>query len=156
MPEATGEIIEGSFTIEQEVPINASREKVFDALCDVSGWWRHRFEDGRGEMIFEPVVGGRFMQTWGDDEGALFGHVVYIKRPEIIRMSGQLGTNLPASNLYQYKLEEKDGGTLLKLTHRVAGMINSNYRDNYSSGWGAPWESLTAFVEEGPRGGAGA
>lgn len=151
MPAGKGEIVEGSFTIEQEVLINAPREKVFDALCDVSGWWRHTFKEGPAEMVFEPVVGGRFMQTWGDDEGALFGTVVHINRPEMIRMSGQLGTNLPASNLYQYELEEKDGGTLLKLTHRVAGMINTDYHDNYIAGWGLLWESLRAFVEEGKR-----
>lgn len=178
MAKVSGNVIEGSFHIEQEVEFNSARQKVWAALLDVQGWWSHHYGDSTVRMMLEPWVGGRFWQDWGAREGVagaehgspaqgsrqaaareretgvLFGTVTEIKPPERIRLMGQLGmVRLPVTSVYTWELSEKDGGrrTVLKLTHRAIGLIDETWHKSHEDGWGELWGHLRRLVEEGRR-----
>ena len=144
-----------TFHIEQEVEIRAPRARVFDALTrDVGQWWAFRATHGESTLVLEPRVGGRFYEDLGDGQGALWGTVTYIKRPEALRLTGQLGMlKDPVIGVYGYELIEAPGGTtLVKLTHRVAGAPAPQAAESYRGGWGKLLgRFLKAYVEEGKR-----
>lgn len=141
---------EGSFQIEQEVVFAAGREAVWARLCDVDGWWCHRF--GKGPLCLEARVGGRFEERWGDGEGALWGVVTFVRRPEVLRLSGPLGMDTPVNSVYEFALEEAgDGRTRLKLSHRCVGIIDDRWGAAHGEGWGELWGHLKRFVESGAR-----
>lgn len=50
---------------------------------------------------------------------AIWGTVTYLKAPELIRLTGPLGMQRPVHSVYSYELEENDGTTLVKLSHRI-------------------------------------
>lgn len=140
----------GSFHIEQEVEIRGSRERVWSHLLDVDGWWSHRVLPTGSRLVLEPKVGGRFYERWGDDEGALWGLVTYMKSPEALRMSGPLGMSTAASNIYEFRLEERGGSTLLQLSHWSSGVEEGEHK-TYDAGWRALWVHFKALVESGRR-----
>jgi uncharacterized protein YndB with AHSA1/START domain len=151
MPGKKRKISEGSFHVEQEARIAAPRDKVFDALCDVGGWWCHHFAEGSPKITLEPRVGGLFQEHWGDGEGALWGVVTYVKRPEVLRLTGPLGMDTPVSSVYEFRLDERKGGTVLRLTHRCVGLIDRKWRRAHDKGWGELRKRLKAFVEKGEK-----
>jgi DNA-binding transcriptional ArsR family regulator/uncharacterized protein YndB with AHSA1/START domain len=143
------------FHIEQEVLIRAPRARVFDALTrDIAQWWIFRLMQEGSTLVLEPRVGGRFFEDLGDGQGALWGIVQHIKRPEVLRLNGALGMMRdPVVSVYTYELvETEDGATRLKLTHRVAGEPAPHAEENYRGGWGKLLgRYLKAYVEEGKR-----
>ncbi len=140
----------GSFRIDQEVEIAAPREKAWASLLDVDGWWCHRIQKSGSTLVLEPQVGGRFYERWTGDEGALWGIVTYLRRPEILRLSGPLGTERLATSLYEFRLEAKGEKTLLRLTHRCIGEVGE-MRGDYEGGWQSLWKHLRALAETGAR-----
>ena len=143
------------FHIEQEVLIRAPRARVFDALTrDIGQWWAFRLTHEGSTLTLEPRVGGRFFEDLGDGQGALWGIVQHIKRPEILRLNGALGMMRdPVVSVYTYELTEAEGNaTRLKLTHRVAGEPAPQAEENYRGGWGKLLgRYLKTYVEEGKR-----
>ena len=141
----------GSFHIEQEIELPAPRERVFEALLDVNGWWCHRFADVQSTLTLEAIPGGRFFEQ-GTVHRALFGVVTYIKAPEVLRLEGPLGMNrLPVTSVYEYALEAKGGTTLLKLSHRCLGLLDPKWKESHEAGWQQLWVHLRALVETGKR-----
>ena len=146
---------EPPFHIEQEVLIRAPRARVFEALTrDIGQWWAFRLTQEGSTLVLEPRVGGRFFEDLGDGQGALWGIVQHIKRPEILRLNGALGMMRdPVVSVYTYELiEAEDNATRLKLTHRAAGEPAPQAEENYRGGWGKLLgRYLKAYVEEGKR-----
>ncbi|MGM7702618.1 helix-turn-helix domain-containing protein [Pseudalkalibacillus sp. Hm43] len=143
-----------SFQIEQEITINATRDKVFKALTeDINDWWAYRLNGDQGSTLsFEPKVGGQFLESWGDGEGALWGVVTYIKAPEEIRMNGLLGMRGAVNSAYTYSLEEKGDQTVLKLSHHAYGLLDPQWRDAHDGGWQELLgQFLKEYVESGKR-----
>lgn len=127
-----------SFCIEQEVFIDATREQVFKALTEKSGeWWEFRLapKGVTSQFTFNPIPGGQFIEKWGEDEGAVWGNVYYVNAPEEIRLSGHLGMQGAVNSSYTYRLLEKDGATLLQLSHSASGIIQKNWEQEHSEGW---------------------
>jgi DNA-binding transcriptional ArsR family regulator/uncharacterized protein YndB with AHSA1/START domain len=126
-----------SFEIEQEVLIEAPRARVFDSITrDIDKWWHHRHEQGKSVVRLEARVGGHFWEDFGDGQGALWGIVSYVKRPDVIRLSGPLGMMSAAvTNNYAFELVDKGHATLLKLSHQATGFIDPNWKAGYSAGW---------------------
>jgi len=145
------EPISSSFTIEQEIEIDAPRERVWDALVDVGGWWCHHETETRGELVLEPKIGGRFYERFGGEDGALWGTVIWMKRPEVLRLTGPLGMDLPATNFYEYALTAKGSKTVLRLTQRSVGLMEPGHKNAYDGGWKALWVHLKALAEKGVR-----
>ncbi len=84
----------GSMHIEQEVTIEASPERVFDALTnELSAWWGAPYlvSDAAKALILEPRIGGRFYEDWGDGQGAQWATVTSIKRNEVLELTGPIG-----------------------------------------------------------------
>lgn len=146
-----GKVVEGSFTIEQDVDLNVPLEKAWESLIDVSGWWCHYFADTRPRMTLEPRIGGKFMEDWGDGQGCLWGTVTYVKRPEILRLSGPLGMDTPVNSVFEFRLAEKKGRTRLSLTHRAIGLIDRKWAKSHKNGWKELWKHLRRLAEEGVR-----
>jgi uncharacterized protein YndB with AHSA1/START domain len=126
-----------SFQIEQEITIHAPRERVFQALTEEIGeWWAFRVgEDQKTKLVFESQLGGRFYEDWGNGQGALWGTVNYFKAPVEIRMVGVLGMSGAVTSAYKYKLEEKDGSTVLKLSHLASGILLPKWEEEHRQGW---------------------
>lgn len=142
------------FRIAQEVFIQAPREKVWDALTsEIDTWWSKRLHHSIGEstLSLEPKIGGAFTERWGDDEGALWGTVIFIRKPDILRLSGPLGMiEAPVNSVYSYELEDQGAGTLLKLLHHACGPITDEWHAGYSAGWTELLGShLKEYLEQG-------
>jgi uncharacterized protein YndB with AHSA1/START domain len=143
-----------SFEIHQEIELAAPPDRVFEALLDVNAWWSHHFKppDGSDEvrLILEPRLGGAFRQEWGDGEGALFGVVTFLRRPEIIRLSGPLGMTGAIASVYEWRLGEiPRGRTKLALHHGASGLLDPDERDRHDRGWRKLMSNLARFVEHG-------
>jgi DNA-binding transcriptional ArsR family regulator/uncharacterized protein YndB with AHSA1/START domain len=126
------------FRIEQEVYIDAPREQVFQALTKQAGdWWEFRLapKGVPSKFTFDPVPGGQFIEKWRENEGAVWGNVYYVNAPEEIRLHGHLGMQGAVNSSYTYRLMEKDGGTLLQLSHNASGIIQENWEQDHSEGW---------------------
>jgi len=126
------------FRIEQELFIDAPRAKVFNALTEnVEEWWEFRIapKGVASHFTFEPVPGGRFIEKWGENEGAIWGNVYFVNAPEEIRLFGHLGMQGAVNSAYTYRLLEKEGGTLLQLSHTASGVIQDQWEQEHSKGW---------------------
>ncbi|KKK39916.1 ArsR family transcriptional regulator [Mesobacillus campisalis] len=126
------------FRIEQEIFIEAPREKVFTALTEqVEDWWEFRLapKGVQSRFTFDPVPGGQFIEKWSEKEGAVWGNVYYVNAPEEIRLHGHLGMQGAVNSAYTYRLLEKEGGTLLQLSHTASGVIQEQWEEEHSKGW---------------------
>ena len=126
------------FQIEQEVLIDAPREEIFKALTErVEDWWEFRLapKGVASHFTFEPVPGGRFIEKWNEAEGAVWGTVYYVNAPEEIRLHGHLGMQGAVNSAYTYRLLEKEGKTLLQLSHTASGILQENWEQDHRKGW---------------------
>ena len=127
-----------AFRIEQEVFINAPREQVFKALTENAGdWWEFRIapKGVPSQFTFDPVTGGQFIERWRENEGAVWGNVYYVNAPEEIRIQGHLGMQGAVNSSYTYRLTEKEGGTLLQLSHTASGILRESWEQEHTEGW---------------------
>jgi DNA-binding transcriptional ArsR family regulator/uncharacterized protein YndB with AHSA1/START domain len=135
----------GSIDVTNEIRIEAPREKVFDALCAVGEWWPHRFRDG-STVGFEPTIGGRFYEDWGNGDGALYGVVGTIARPEKLSVTGPMGMTGPVTSVFTYELTEDGDATVLRCTHKAFGDISPETVEGYTHGWPAVNDALLAYL----------
>jgi DNA-binding transcriptional ArsR family regulator/uncharacterized protein YndB with AHSA1/START domain len=126
------------FRIEQEIFIDAPRAEVFKALTDnVEDWWEFRIapKGVTSHLSLEPVPGGQFIEKWDENDGAIWGNVYFVNAPEEIRLFGHLGMQGAVNSAYTYRLLEKEGGTLLQLSHTASGVILEQWEQEHSKGW---------------------
>jgi uncharacterized protein YndB with AHSA1/START domain/DNA-binding transcriptional ArsR family regulator len=140
----TGQVGTGRLDVVEEITISASRQKVFDGLCAMGSWWPHRFVDG-SLVHLEAVVGGRFWEEWSGG-GALYATVTRVERPERLECSGPMGIREPVTGVIAYELEERDGGTRVRVTHRAFGDIDQRTRLSYTQGWREVLDTLASHV----------
>ena len=141
-----------SFHIAQEVTIEAPREAVWKALTgNIGQWWAFRLTDESAEMSLDARIGGIFMEHRGNGEGAIWGTVIYLKKAEILRLSGPLGMIGRAVNsVYCYELEDRAGNTLIKLTHSAFGDIDPEHGPDHEKGWRTLLDTyLKGYLEDG-------
>lgn len=127
-----------AFRIEQEIEINAPREQVYQALTEQIGeWWEFRIapKGVSSHFTFDPVPGGQFIERWGESEGAVWGNVYFVNAPEEIRLQGHLGMQGAVNSSYTYRLIDKDGATLLQLSHTASGIIQEDWEPSHTEGW---------------------
>jgi hypothetical protein len=124
-----------TLNIEQEIHVRASLDATFDALLEEIG--PHNEADGKPmPMTIEAWPGGRWYRDLGNNNGHFWGHVQAIKRPALLEITGPLFMSYPAVSNLQYRLSEKDGGTLIKFRHSVLGLMPEEHRKNVGRGWG--------------------
>lgn len=123
-----------SFTVTQEIRVNASLEVTFESLLEQLA--DNEMTDGtKMPMKLEPWPGGRWFRELGNNNGHLWAHVQAIKRPTLLEFAGPLMMSYAVSNNVQYRLSEVDGVTTIKFRHSAFGMIPEDFRKGVSGGW---------------------
>ncbi len=123
-----------SFTINQEIRVNASLEVTFESLLEQLT--DNELPDGtKFPMKLEAWPGGRWYRDLGDNNGHLWAHVQAIKRPTLLEFAGPLMMSHPVANNVQYRLSEADGVTLIKFRHSAFGLFDEGHRKGLSGGW---------------------
>jgi uncharacterized protein YndB with AHSA1/START domain len=140
-------------TIVKEILINASAERIFEALVDPRQrvkWWgaAGRFQATHMESDLRP--GGAWLM-WGTGMGGepftLRGEYRSIERPRLLEMTwlGDWQENEKLT-VVRFDLDENDGATTVRLAH--SGFATEQARERYQ-GW--PWllTLLQAYAEGG-------
>ena len=135
-----------TLNITQEIHVRASLEVTFAALLEQMV--DNDTPDGtRMAMKLEPWPGGRWYRDLGGDNGHFWGHVQAIKRPTLLEITGPLFMSYPAVSNVQYRLSEKDGGTLITFHHTALGLILEDHRRGVSKGWSFIHEAVRKRAE---------
>jgi len=121
--------------VRQEIQVKAPLEKTFAALLEQLGPGNENGEGQPMPMRLEPWAGGRWYRDLGDGNGHLWAHVQSIKKPTLLEFCGPLFMSYPVSSNVQYRLKEKDGGTLIEFRHTALGLITDEHRAGVVNGW---------------------
>jgi uncharacterized protein YndB with AHSA1/START domain len=121
-------------TVNQEIQVNASLQATFDAILEQIGP-ENETPDHKMPMKIEPWPGGRWFRDLGDGNGHFWGHVQAIKRPTLLEITGPLFMSYGVASNLQYRLSERNGGTLIKFHHKAFGMIQEDHRSGAEKGW---------------------
>ena len=142
-----------SNSIVQEITIKAPAERIFEALTNpderLKWWWGAKgiFEIAHVESDLR--LGGKWLMRGigkGEKPLTVAGEYREIVRPRVL-----VFTWLPdwqenaTETLVRWDLEEKDGGTTVRLTH--SGFTSESYRATYR-GWPQVLGGLQAYVEQ--------
>ena len=139
-----------SFTVTQEIRVNASLEVTFESLLEQLAD-NERSDGTKMPMKVEPWPGGRWFRDLGNDNGHLWAHVQAIRRPTLLEFCGPLMMSYPVSNNVQYRLSEEDGVTVIKFRHSAFGLFPEDFRTGVSGGWGHMNERVRQRAEARPR-----
>src|SRR5580698_5767287 len=121
--------------IVQEIHVRAPIDVTFDALLEEIGP-KNQTHDGRAMPLkIEAWPGGRWYRDLGDNNGHFWGNVQAIKRPTLLEITGPLFMSYAAVSNLQYRLSQKDGGTLIKFHHIALGVIPDDHRQGMQKGW---------------------
>lgn len=124
-----------TLSITQEIHVRASLETTFAALLEQMGPASDTPEGNPMPMRIEPWPGGRWYRDLGDGNGHCWGLVQAIKRPTLLEISGPLFMSYPVVSNVQYRLSEKDGGTLIVFHHKALGLVTEEHRIGMGKGW---------------------
>src|SRR3981189_201412 len=133
-------------TITQEIQVQASLDVTFEALLEQMGPENETPEQPM-PMKLEAWPGGRWYRDLGGDNGHFWGVVQAIKRPTLLEITGPLFMSYPVVSNVQYRLSEKDGGTLLTFNHTALGLILEDHRRGVSKGWSFIHEAVRKRAE---------
>jgi hypothetical protein len=132
-----------TLTITEEIHVRASLEATFAAVLEQIGP-SHELEAGKPlPMIIEPWPGGRWFRDLGNENGHCWGHVQSIKKWTLLEISGPLMMSYPTVSSIQYRLTEKDGGTLIKFHHTAFGLL----QDGHKAGFPPIWKHVNGSVK---------
>ena len=140
-----------SDTIVQEITINGSAERIFEALTDPGervAWWgaEGRFQVTHMESDLRP--GGKWLMR-GTGYGkpfAVMGEYREIDRPRLLVFTWLPDWQEDATeSVVRFDLEEKDGVTTVRLTH--CGLASESSRASHK-GWPQILNWLQAYVEQ--------
>jgi DNA-binding transcriptional ArsR family regulator len=138
----------GTFQIEQEVTIEASPECVFKSLTEeVNDWWEFRLGGKDSKLNLDPKMNGLFYEDWGNEQGIVWGTVIYFKKPVEIRLIGLLGMTGAVNSHYSYKLEAKGSSTVLRLSHDAVGLLEPQWEEEHRKGWTFLLGKLKEYTE---------
>ena len=124
-----------TLSIEQEIHVQAPVDVTFAALLEQLGPGNETPDGKSLAMKIEPWPGGRWYRDLGDNNGHFWAHVQAIKRPTLLEFTGPLFMSYPAVSNVQYRLSEKEGGTLITFHHTALGLILEDHRKGVTGGW---------------------
>jgi len=133
--------------IEQEIHVRAPLDVTFEALLEQLGPENDRPDGVRMNLKIEPWPGGRWYRDLGDGNGHFWAVVQAIKRPTLLEFHGPLFMSYAAISNVQYRLSEKDGGTLIKFHHRAFGLVPDEHKAGMAGGWKHMHESARKRAE---------
>jgi uncharacterized protein YndB with AHSA1/START domain len=135
--------------IVQEIHVRAPMDVTFDALLEEIGP-KNQTHDGRAMPLkIEAWPGGRWYRDLGDNNGHFWGNVQAIKRPSLLEFCGPLMLSYPCVSNVQYRLTEKDGGTLITFRHTALGFIQDQQKEQMNMGWGSMNDRVRKVAEAG-------
>lgn len=148
----TAELAIRTMSIEQEITLSAPAARVFRALTEeMDSWWSPRLYDAPTQITLEPHVGGRFYEVHGGNT-ILWAIVTCIEPNKKVVLDGPLGIAKPVAGVTAFELEEKNGKTTVRVSHRAVGEITEEQIAGYGRGWGRLIQhDLPAWVERGER-----
>ncbi len=126
--------------VELELVVAAPKKRVWNAIVDeTSLWWRKDFYVGKRPkgMVFEPRVGGRMYEDWGDGAGVLWATVFGIAHATWFDLRGEIAPSFGGPRTWQLHLELKahPQGTLVKLVDSSIGKIDAEGAQAVRDGW---------------------
>jgi hypothetical protein len=135
---------------EWEITLAAPPEVVWDKVIQhADSWWCHSYKPG-STILIEAWPGGRFWERFADGvNGSLFGTIVYIEPPKVLKVVGQFALPGVANSAGVWRLEAVDGGTLFKASGEIFGLLDSVTLKDRKSGSIALVEAMRAWVEQG-------
>jgi hypothetical protein len=133
--------------IKQEIHVHAPLDVTFEALLEQIGPYNDRGDGQPMPMKLEAWPGGRWYRDLGDNNGHFWGHVQAIKRPTLLEICGPLFASYPFVSNVQYRLAEKDGGTLITFRHTALGFIEDQHREGVSKGWSSILDRIRKRAE---------
>ncbi len=134
--------------IEAEIHLEASPEEVFTALTtELDGWWPFRSRE-HARVVYEPHVGGRMYEDWGDGAGMLYGQILVYDPPRLSKtLSGSVG-NDPYTSMNIDAVEPDGQGSLYKKTLILWGGVPEETPGTLRSGIATFMEkNLKPYVE---------
>ena len=136
-----------TLNVTQEIHVRASLAATFAALLEQLGPQNDTPDGKPMPMKLEPWPGGRWYRDLGDNSGHFWGVVQAIKRPTLLEFTGPLFMSYPVVSNVQYRLSEKDGGTLITFHHTALGLIQDDHREGVGKGWTHINESIRKRAE---------
>jgi len=134
--------------ITQEIRVRASIEATFEALLEQMGPHNEGGDGSPMPMKLEAWPGGRWYRDLGGDNGHFWGHVQAIKRPTLVEICGPLFASSPFVSNVQYRLTEKDGGTVIHFRHTAIGNLADDHKKGVVNGWGTLLERVRKGAEK--------
>jgi hypothetical protein len=135
-----------TLSVTQEIHVRASLDDTFAALLEQLGPY-NEVESGPMPMKLEAWPGGRWYRDLGGNNGHFWAVVQAIKRPTLLEFAGPLFMSYPVVSNVQYRLNEKDGGTLIQFRHSALGLIDDDHRKGVTKGWGHMNEGVRKRAE---------
>ena len=138
--------------VEQEMRINAPRDKVFAALTsNLDDWWPHRFKPN-SQVYCDTKVGGSSGERFADGGGAIYGEIVYYDPPYKLAQSGASALAKGMSAFGVDTLEPDGEGTIYKKELTFWGVVPDEMVKMYETGMRAIFEkALKGYLESGER-----
>jgi uncharacterized protein YndB with AHSA1/START domain len=140
-------------SVEASIWIDAQPQKVWDAAVgDFDGWWPHCYKTS-SHCFIEARAGGRIWERFDErDQGAVYGHVLYVEEPVVLKADGQWGMPGTAVSGGTWRFEEKDGGTLFRIRGEVMGGFGEQTGfDGRQEAYIGLMKQLKRLVETGER-----
>jgi hypothetical protein len=138
--------------IESSVWIDATPQEVWDhAVKDIDGWWPHCYKP-ESRIWIEQWVGGRIWEQFDESgQGGLYGHVLYIDEPVVMKMDGQWGMPGAAVSGGVWRFTEQDSGTLFTMKGEIMGKLSTEGLEARKEGHRDVLLRLKHFVETDER-----
>jgi len=145
-----------TYQVQLELNLAADRQSVWKAVIeDSTHWWRKDFYVGPAKaFLFEPKLGGRLFEDWGEGAGVLWYTVIAIDPPNSIDLVGYLTPMWggPAISMLRLELHENEAATVLKVSDAILGPAKEQDADTKKEGWMLLFgQGLKPYIESGRR-----
>lgn len=136
--------------VESSIWIDADPQRVWDAAVEeLDAWWPHCYKSG-SQIVLEPWVGGRVYEKFDESgQGGLYGQVLYIEEPVVIKLDGQWALPGAAVSGGTWRFEAQDGGTLFKTKGEIMGKLDAGNLSGREEGTKGVLRALKSYIEEG-------
>jgi len=137
-----------------EVPIAASKEKVWEAFTEkINEWWSSDYYTSTRTIAFhiESKLGGKMFEDFGNGEGLVWANVIGVDKPNVLQMKGDLSPDFggPAVSFVKITFTEEDGITRVQYSESMLGLVDQKTANSLSSGWvKILTEGLKRYVEK--------
>ena len=140
---------------ELQIPIDASKAKVWKALTEeTNAWWLPDFHMvGEDSVVsLQARAGGQLIESKAGG-GSLLGYTVHMCDPgQSLHLVGFMAPEWggPATTMLELSLEETDTGTRLVVRDALFGHVSESTAKSLEEGWGKLFgQGLKEHVERG-------